>query len=97
MAYSEHNLNPSGLKNEQSSGSTLTTDLCMPDTGRTFGVYLTTGQPGSGAGNVTPGQDGHIWASTWSGATTYGVQLYMDTDPTNYTAIKAVKDANPKP
>jgi hypothetical protein len=88
MAFNEHSLVPSGIQNSQSSGTT-TTDLCMPDTPRTFGAYLTSGQPGDGGGNTTQGTDGHIWAMTWSTASVYGVQLYMDTDPTNYIANRS--------
>ena len=88
MAYNDHSLVPSGIQNSQSSGTT-STDNCVPDTPKTFGVYLTNGDPGSGGGNNTQGGDGHIWASTWSYTDVFGVQLYMDTDPTNYIANRS--------
>ena len=41
----------------------------------------------TGTTNAPTGNDGHIWAWTWGGSS-YTSQFYIDTDPTNYWAIR---------
>lgn len=58
-------------------------DACMPSEGSQFQVFTTSAAVGDRGG-----ADGHIMAFTWSGATSYGAQIYIDTDPSNTMCVR---------
>lgn len=72
-----------GIRNANNTG-VESVDVCIPTNPYSFGSYLT-----SGSGSTSPtGMDGHILGMTWNSATVYGCQIYVDTDPTNYAAVR---------
>jgi hypothetical protein len=59
-------------------------DSCLPSTGYGFKHFL-----GYGPSN----NDGHILGMTWTGTSSYGAQIYVDTDPNNIMAFRSRSSA----
>ena len=55
-------------------------DSCLPSTGYGFKHFL-----GLGPSN----NDGHILGMTWTNTSSYGAQIYVDTDPNNIMAFRS--------
>ena len=55
-------------------------DSCLPSSGYGFKHFLGYG-PSS--------NDGHILGMTWTGTTSYGAQIFVDTDPNNIMAFRS--------
>ena len=70
-----------------STSGVVSTNSCVPGypgplANWRFQAFLTAGDAPSPTGS-----DGHIFAWTWVGAS-YCSQIYIDTDPTNYWAVR---------
>ena len=63
---------------------TQAADACMPSTGYALQHFL---------GQGPSGNDGHILGMTWTTASAYGAQLWIDTDPNNLMAFRSRSSA----
>ena len=60
-------------------------DDCRPPAGDQVGFYRIS----SGTTNSPSGGDGHLITMNWTDTTSYGAQIYVDTDPTNTMAFRS--------
>ncbi len=89
LGYTPYNAtNPSGYITSAAltqlvspnGGSVVAADSAMPNAANSFIHTL-----GLGPAN----NDGHILGMTWTSTSSYGAQIWMDTDPTNRMAIRS--------